>query len=119
MPLPHPLQIGAVTEPTVPLCSIPSIRFGAGFLARTFARLVKDLVDTAQAVCDIKTLQVNSYLLLDHTHMTITTNQVPLLSFNSHQFFQLHSNVASFPGLLHFQFLIASRVTKLLHNVVV
>ena len=46
-------------EPTVPLTSIPSIRFGAGFLARTFARFVKDLVDIAKDIADKKTPKVH------------------------------------------------------------
>ena len=32
--------------------NIPSIRFGAGFLTRTFARLLKELVDIAKDVAD-------------------------------------------------------------------
>lgn len=32
------------------IANIPSIRFGAGFLARTFARFVKDLVDIAKEI---------------------------------------------------------------------
>ncbi len=42
----------------MPLCNIPSIRFGAGFLARTFARLVKDLVDICNAAGSGKSTQV-------------------------------------------------------------
>lgn len=42
----------------MPLTSIPSIRFGAGFLARTFARFVKDLVDVAKDIADKKAPQV-------------------------------------------------------------
>ncbi len=42
----------------MPLCNIPSIRFGAGFLARTFARLVKDLVDMCNAAVSGKATQV-------------------------------------------------------------
>ena len=48
------------SEPSVPLTSIPSIRFGAGFLARTFARFVKDLVDVAKGIADKKAPQVNT-----------------------------------------------------------
>ena len=42
----------------MPLFTIPSVRFGAGFLARTFARFVKDLVDIAVSICDKKEEQV-------------------------------------------------------------
>ena len=45
-------------DPPVPLCNIPSIRFGAGFLARTFARLVKDLVDISTDLVSGKAIQV-------------------------------------------------------------
>ena len=48
------------SEPSVPLTSIPSIRFGAGFLARTFARFVKDLVDIAKDIADKKAPQVHA-----------------------------------------------------------
>ena len=53
-------QFIANAEPTVPLTSIPSIRFGAGFLARTFARFVKDLVDVAKDIADNKAPQVRT-----------------------------------------------------------
>ncbi len=46
-------------EAMIPLASIPSIRFGSGFLARTFARLVKDLVDIAKHVCDNQSTEVS------------------------------------------------------------
>ena len=48
----------------VPLTSIPSIRFGAGFLARTFARFVKDLVDVAKDIADKKAPQVYMYMYM-------------------------------------------------------
>ena len=51
-------QVGSSAEAAVPLCNIPSIRFGSGFLARTFARLVKDMVDTVQEVCSKDTTDV-------------------------------------------------------------
>ena len=52
-PPPHThTQVGSSSEAAVPLCNIPSIRFGSGFLARTFARLVKDMADTLQQVCN-------------------------------------------------------------------
>ena len=35
---------------TLSVNSIPSIRFGAGFLARTSARLLKDLVDLMEEI---------------------------------------------------------------------
>jgi hypothetical protein len=47
-----PPQFNSTDEATVPLASIPSIRFGAGFLARTFARFVKDLVDISTTLSD-------------------------------------------------------------------
>jgi len=32
------------------LYGVPSIRFGAGFLARTFCRLIKEMVDVAGGI---------------------------------------------------------------------
>ena len=49
-----PPQFGGHQEPPAPLYTIPSIRFGAGFLARTFSRFVKDLVDIATSISDGK-----------------------------------------------------------------
>ena len=67
MPLPpsilSPLsvQFNSSHEPSVPLSSIPSIRFGAGFLARTFARFVKDLVDISKKVADHQLVEVSPW----------------------------------------------------------
>ena len=58
------MQFIANSEPTVPLTSIPSIRFGAGFLARTFARFVKDLVDVAKDIVDKKAPQVQIFYIV-------------------------------------------------------
>ena len=45
----------------MPLFTIPSVRFGAGFLSRTFSRFVKDLVDIAVIICDNKATKVYIY----------------------------------------------------------
>lgn len=60
------------SEPTVPLTSIPSIRFGAGFLARTFARFVKDLVDIAKDIGNKKipkVMQMNSVFVQGEVYL--------------------------------------------------
>ena len=53
-------QFAGHHEQSMPLYTIPSVRFGAGFLARTFSRFVKDLVDIAAAVCDSKSDDVRT-----------------------------------------------------------
>lgn len=62
--LPHSLdQFNGPSEPSVALSSIPSIRFGAGFLARTYARLVKDLIDIAVSLTAASRPQVCGMLM--------------------------------------------------------
>ena len=47
------MQIDPYVDPkSLSVNNIPSIRFGAGFLTRTFARLVKELVDIAGDITD-------------------------------------------------------------------
>ena len=47
------MQIDPYVDPkSLSVNNIPSIRFGAGFLTRTFARLVKELVDIARDIAD-------------------------------------------------------------------
>lgn len=53
-------QFGGHHEQNMPLFTIPSIRFGTGFLARTFARFVKDLVDIVVAVSNPDDTKVRS-----------------------------------------------------------
>ena len=56
----------------MPLTSIPSIRFGAGFLARTFARFVKELDDIAKDIGNKKTpkvMQMNSVFVQGEVYL--------------------------------------------------
>lgn len=47
----HPSQFGMPSEPINHMFyGLPSIRFGAGFLARTFCRLIKEMVDVAAGI---------------------------------------------------------------------
>lgn len=47
------MQIDPYVDPkSLSVNNIPSIRFGAGFLTRTFARLLKELVDVAKDIAD-------------------------------------------------------------------
>ena len=80
-------HVQASAEAVIPLASIPSIRFGSGFLARTFARLVKDLVDIAQYACDNQSSEVRSLycthsliiLTLQHTCLSLSSATSQLL----------------------------------------
>ena len=69
-------------ETPTPLCSIPSIRFGAGFLARTYARIVKDLVDIAQSLSDQN--QLNQLSQVQHyTNHSGILQSIPPSSLSS------------------------------------
>ncbi|CAI8007414.1 E3 ubiquitin-protein ligase UBR5 [Geodia barretti] len=59
---PSHFLFGGHHEQNMPLFTIPSVRFGAGFLSRTFSRFVKDLVDIAVTICDDKTTKTKLVL---------------------------------------------------------
>ena len=72
------------SETPTSLCSIPSIRFGAGFLARTYARIVKDLVDIAQSLSDQNQLnQVTTHSIIQDLFTPSISSLQPLLNLSS------------------------------------